>query len=141
VVAASSYSNDGDVEKMHPGQEAWIIRLDASGVIHWQQSLGGKMDDNASSIQQVGNGGYLVSCSTQSHNGDVTDHTHFVDYWIVRLDNDGIIAWQETLGGEAGDWSTFAEPTLDGGFIVTGYSSSTKGDVIGHHGSSSDPDY
>ncbi len=43
------------------GWDAWIIKLDAKGNVQWQKTYGGKDDDEAYSIQQTSDGGYIVA--------------------------------------------------------------------------------
>src|SRR5579859_5833702 len=48
LVAGSSLSNDGDVTGHHGSTsiaDAWTVKLDASGNIQWQKSLGGSGND------------------------------------------------------------------------------------------------
>ena len=45
------------------------------------------------------------------------------------------IIWQKSLGGSNDDWAQSIQETIDGGFIMAGYSSSNDGDVSGNHGS------
>lgn len=47
------------------------------------------------------------------------------DFWIVKLNNIGAIDWQKTYGGTANDQLLNLEITNDGGYIMTGNSSST----------------
>src|SRR5688500_13825170 len=53
IVAGGSHSNDGDVSGNHGLDDAWIVKLAATGNIQWQRCLGGSNDDYASSIQQT----------------------------------------------------------------------------------------
>jgi len=46
-----------------------------------------------------------------------------------------VIQWQRTYGGTSSDEASVVRATSDGGYIVTGLSSSTDGDVLGNHGS------
>ena len=64
------------------GQDIWIIRLNEGGDIIWQKAYGGSSDDIAYSIQQTGDGGYIVAGQTSSvgSNGDGL---------ILKLDSDG----------------------------------------------------
>ena len=56
------------------------------------------------------------------------------DYWIVKINNVGIIQWQKSLGGTGNDYAYSIQQTNDGGYIVGGESNSHNGDVIGIHG-------
>jgi hypothetical protein len=68
--------------------------------ISWQRSLGGSSVDDANSIQQTTDGGYIIAGFSYSNNGDVTgNHDHgYSDYWIVKLTSAGQIEWQKSLG-------------------------------------------
>jgi len=139
IVAVYSESDDGDVTGHHGGFDYWIVKLDASGAMEWQKSLGGTSNDFVRSIQQTTDGGYIVVGDSYSDDGDVTGHHGSSDYsdcWIVKLDASGAIAWQKSLGGSGRDYAQSIQQTTDGGYIVAGDSYSDDGDVTGHHGSS-----
>jgi hypothetical protein len=44
------------------------------------------------------------------------------------------IEWQKSLGGSGKDYANSICQTVDGGYIVAGYTNSTDGDVVGNHG-------
>ncbi len=137
IVAGLSESNDGDVTGHHLGfanSDYWVVKLDASGTLQWEKSLGGDDQERAYSIYQTNDGGYVVAGWAYSFNGDVTGH-HGVpgDYWVVKLDSSGIIQWQKSLGGSDNDIASSVSQTTDGGYIVAGGAGSTDGDVTGNH--------
>ncbi|MDZ4794146.1 MAG: hypothetical protein SGI83_07695 [Bacteroidota bacterium] len=141
VAGFSSSSATGDVTGVnHGGRDYWIVKLDGSGNIVWNKLLGGNYAEEAYSIVQTTDGGYIVAGYSQSSaNGDVTGTNHgSSDYWIVKLDNSGNIVWNKLLGGNLTDLAYSIVQTTDGGYIVTGNStSSANGDVTGtNHGSS-----
>ena len=138
IVSCDTYSFDGDVSGSH-GYDIWLVKLNSSGLIEWQKCLGGTSGEYASSIQQTSDGGYIVSCSTYSNDGDVLgnhqcDNCVTSDFWVVKLNSTGIIEWQKCLGGYLSDNPKFIQQTLDGGFIVAGETQSNDGDVSGYHG-------
>ena len=89
IVAGYSNSNlSGDVTSNNHGiDDCWIMKLDASGNILWNKLFGGNSSDNAYSIQQTTDGGYIVAGSSMSSaNGDVTAVNHgYSDGWIIKL--------------------------------------------------------
>jgi len=133
IVAGSSESNDGDVSGNHYYFDCWIVRLDSSGSIEWQKSLGGSGWDQAYSIQQTADGGFIVAGYADYGDGDVSGTHGNGDYWIVKLDSSGNIQWQKALGGSDWDEALSIQQTTDGGFIVAGDSRSSDGDVSGWH--------
>jgi hypothetical protein len=138
IVAGCSFSNNGDVTVHHNDSiytDCWIVKLDSSGEIQWQKSLGGNSDDWAYSIQQI-NGGFIVAAITRSSDGDVTRKNNgWSTIWIVKLDVDANIIWEKSMGGSRGNQTYAIQQTSDGGYILAGYSNSDDGDVKDHHGS------
>ncbi|MBK8912343.1 MAG: T9SS C-terminal target domain-containing protein [Chlorobi bacterium] len=135
IVAGSSGSTDGDVSGNHGGGDSWIVKLTSGGEIEWEKSLGGSNYDDARSITQTSDGGYIVAGVSTSNDGDVSGNYGLFDYWIVKLTSGGGIEWQKSLGGNRDDLASSITQTRDGGYIVAGSSRSTDGDVTGHHGS------
>ena len=134
IVACASRSIDGDVTGNHGGLDYWIVKLNDTGGIQWQKSLGGSNDDLAFSIEQTSDGGYISGGYCASADGDVTGHHANSDYWIVKLDAAGNMQWQKSLGGDGEDVVSEIHQTTDGGYIINGYTASTNGDVTGNHG-------
>lgn len=106
LLSGNTNSNDGDVSGFHgePGgdyHDIWVIKIDSVGNMEWQRCLGGTKQEYSSSSTVSYNGEYLVTGITSSHNGDVTgNHStyHFFDIWLVGLENDGSLLWQQCFG-------------------------------------------
>ena len=134
IVAGMTESNDGDVSGNHGYDDYWVVKLDDTGNIQWQKSLGGSESEWAYSIQQTTDGGYIVAGWSYSNNGDVSENHGDDDYWVLKLDNTGNIQWQKSLGGSSVEWAHSTQQTSDGGYIVAGWSKSNDGDASGNHG-------
>jgi hypothetical protein len=133
----STNSNDGDVSGKHGGavnQEVWMVKLNSNGTIQWQKCLGGTNDDSGQSILQTTDGGYAIGGITSSNDGDITNFRGGTDYWVVRLNSEGGLLWQQCLGGTGSDVAYSLIQTFDKGFAIAGYSGSVNGDVTGNHG-------
>lgn len=136
IVAGNSDSNDGDVTGNHGGfSDYWVVKLSNTGGIEWQKSLGGTGNDQAYSIQQTTDGSYIVAGFSESNDGDVTGNHGNIDYWIVKLNGSGVIEWQKSFGGTGSDWATSIQQTIDGGYVVVGFSDSNDNDITVAHGS------
>ncbi|MEP7127389.1 MAG: hypothetical protein ABI729_00920, partial [Chitinophagales bacterium] len=124
-----------DVKGNHGGFDYWILKLTNKGELQWQQSLGGSLLDLGYSIDQTDDGGYIAFGGVKSIDGNVTGKTTVdADYWLVKLDFNGNIMWQRTIGGPDHEEGSSARITTDGGLIISGFTSSNSGDVIGNHG-------
>ena len=104
----------------------WIVKLDAFGSIEWQNTIGGSNEDVLNSVIQTTDGGYLLGGYSESGiSGDKTEAwLGGADYWVVKLDDTGNIEWQNTIGGSNTDIIYSVIQTLDGGYLLGGYSSS-----------------
>lgn len=134
IMAGYSESNDGDVTGNHGDYDYWVVKVNATGVIEWQKSLGGSGTDMANAVQQTLDGGYIVVGQSNSNNGDVTGNHGSYDFWVVKLNAAGAITWQKSFGGSIDEEATAVQQTTDGGYIVAGKSDSQDGDVIGNQG-------
>jgi hypothetical protein len=77
------------------------VKLDGSGNIEWQKCLGGPYWEEARSIQQTSDGGYIVAGYTRDLVGL---NPGSPDIWIVKLDENGEnIEWDKRLGDSGGD--------------------------------------
>lgn len=120
VVAGYSTSNDDDVSGNHGESDFWVVKLDENGQIEWQKCLGGSDRDDAYSIQQTNDGGYIMAGLSNSSDGDVSSNYGDLDGWVVKLDETGNIVWQKSLGGPNDDLLWHIEQTTDGGYIASG---------------------
>ena len=134
IVAGQSSSNDGNVSGNHGNADYWVVKLNDTGTIEWQKSLGGTGLEYVRSIQQTNQGGYIVAGYSESNDGDVSGNHGGLDYWVVKLTSNGTIEWQKSLGGTGYDFALSIQQTNDGGYIVAGSSYSSDGDVSGNHG-------
>src|SRR6476659_6468485 len=105
-----------------------------SWAIQWQKTLGGSGSDGAYSVKLTSDGGYIIAGVSYSSDGDVTGNHGDYDYWIVKLNSNGTIQWQKSMGGSGYDQASSIVQTTDGGYIIAGYSESNDGDVSGNHG-------
>ena len=135
IIAGWSMSSDGDISSSHGSADYWIIKLDSLGVMQWQKLLGGWAGEMAYSFQSTNDGGYVMLGSANSSGGDVSFNHGSWDYWLVKMDSNGNIQWEKSLGGTGYEWAKFVQQTSDGGYVVAGWSMwSSDGDVSGNHG-------
>ncbi|UUW10968.1 T9SS type A sorting domain-containing protein [Flavobacterium plurextorum] len=123
----------------------WVIKLDASGNEQWQRTIGGDGQDELSCAFQTKDGGYILGGSSSSSSSSITNvkaegkmaesstidlysksekSRGNMDYWVVKLDKQGVIEWQKTYGGRYADLLRSMEQTTDNGYILAGYSNS-----------------
>ncbi len=128
AVLANSSSTNGDVSNNNGETDIWLIKLTAAGEIEWQKNFGGSAVDSGVRLHQLSDGGYIIGANTLSNDGDVTGQHGNRDNWLIRLDQTGELIWEQAFGGSIDDILTDIDP-VDGGFIISGYTSSLDGDV------------
>jgi hypothetical protein len=129
---SSNSSASGDKSENNLGSfDYWVVKLDSSGLILWQNTIGGSGNDMLQSVVQTSDGGYFVAgYSDSDSSGDKTENSlGLIDYWVLKLDSAGSIEWQNTIGGSDYDFLYSVQQTVDLGFILGGNSfSSISGD-------------
>lgn len=136
LVAGFTNSTDGNVSSNHGAIDIWVIKLSSTGVISWEECYGGTGYDYGTWIEQTSDEGFILAGYSNSNDGDVTGNHGGDDFWVVKLTSSGAIYWEKSLGGSNSDVSYMVKQTTEGGYILTGYTSSNDGDVSGNHGNS-----
>jgi hypothetical protein len=135
ILTGTIYSNNGDVSGNHGLSDVWVVKLSSLGDIQWQKCLGGTNIDITNSIQQTIDGSYVLISTTSSNDGDVSGNHGQNDVWVVKLSSLGLLQWQKCLGGTIGEAAGLIQQTLDGGYVLIGFTNSNDGNVSGNHGS------
>jgi hypothetical protein len=95
------------------GGDIFLIKTGANGNIQWAKTYGGGGSEEASSVRQTSDGGYIVAGRTYyfGAGGDI---------FLIKTDANGNVQWAKTYGGTGLDWAFSVQQTSDGGYIVTG---------------------
>jgi len=116
--ATSSYWSTDSLPKItlaqHGVTDAIIAKLDSLGNQEWVKTFGGDMFESAFNAKQTQDGGYFFVGYTNSFGKGL------YDFWLVKLNKDGLIDWGKTYGTAKADVGLYGEE-LDDGFILTGY--------------------
>ncbi len=133
ILAGDSYSpasGDKSETSFNADADFWVVKVDSLGQIKWETTIGGDLWDAIYNVRQTTDGGYILAGNSVSNAS--LDKTEINiggngtgDFWIMKLDGNGNIVWQNTIGGNVQDDVETVRQTLDGGFILSGYSSST----------------
>jgi Secretion system C-terminal sorting domain len=108
----------------------WLLKMDNKGKIVWQKTFGGIYFDELRSVEQTKDGGFIVGGYSNSPiSGNKTeDNIGVGDFWVLKLDGNGEIQWQRSIGGDKDDQLYVVHQTYDGNYIVGGNSNSGETD-------------
>lgn len=132
IVGGTTSSNNGDVSGNHGAFDIWVVKLDASGTIKWQKTIGGSGDEHLVAVRENSTGDILIGGTTFLPSGGFNSSA--ADYILAKLSSSGTLLWQKTLGGSSTDRMNQLQATADGGCIAVGMTSSQDGNVTGYHG-------
>ncbi len=117
-----TYSNDGDVTNNHGDQDAWVVKINLSGKIIWQKTVGGSNYDEPSSyaIAKATDGNIVIDGFSFSTDGDINGKDTLVSFLTKINPSTGNIIWSKSYAkpGERGGFGIFA--TRDGGVVEVG---------------------
>lgn len=136
-----SGNSDSDIESLQSktpvisysssSRDMLVIKLDTSGNVSWLTFIGSSGWDNAYSVKQTADGGYIVAgsgganiASLNSHNPK-NDYTADSDMLAVKLDSAGEVSWYTFLGSSGWDCAYTIEQTSDNDYILGGVAEAT----------------
>lgn len=130
LLLGSSTSNaTDDIAKPNKGGlDYFIWKMDENGNQEWQNSFGGAEDDILTSATITKEGGYILGgYSFSGKSGDKTEENEGnSDFWIIKLNPNGDIQWQKSIGAIGNEYLKKIIQTTDGGFLITGISDSPQ---------------
>jgi len=98
--------------------DIYLIKTDSLGDALWTETYGSYKHDCGYSVQQTTDGGYIITGTTESFGAGKRD------VYLVKTDESGDILWTKTCGGTNDEKAYSVEQTLDGGYIVVGFTKS-----------------
>ena len=130
-------SNDFDITgKTDTSFDYWLLKFDAIGNLLWQKTFGGSLQDKGSDIVNTLDGGFAVVGQSNSNDGDANTSFGSNDFWVLKLDINGNLQWQKTLGYSGNDYGISILQSSNGDFLISGVLDVTASGGLGnrpHH--------
>jgi len=97
--------------------DVYLVKTDAAGTMQWNKTYGGTDGEAGNALVQTPDGGYAIAGQTGSSGISL-------DFYLVKTDAAGNEQWSETYGGTGGEFGYSMVQTTDGGYAITGETSS-----------------
>ncbi|XCF07621.1 T9SS type A sorting domain-containing protein [Tamlana crocina] len=131
ILAGDSDSNiGGDKTENSKGEsDLWVLKINSTGTIEWQSTLGGDSFEYEPSGFKKAGGGYVFACTSSSNiSGDKTESSNGDDIWLVELDSNGNLVGEKTFGTGSDEFPQQVLQTSDGHFIIVSDVDEASGD-------------
>lgn len=102
--------------------DMYLVKTNSEGTIQWAKSFGGAGNESGYCVQQTSDGGFIIIGNTDTYVAGGA-----WDMYLVKTTSDGTLQWSKTFGGTAVEEGRSVQETNDGGFIITGYTTSLGG--------------
>lgn len=134
VIAGDTRSNNQDVSGTNGAADIWLIKISPEGDLIWEKTYGGTSFDVSRDLQLTQDGGLLLAGSSRSSDGDVSENKGQNDAWVIKVDSDGNLQWETSIGGSNIDFAYGVTELNDQSVIGVGDTSSNDGDIIENKG-------
>ena len=138
IITGFSRSSDRDVSINNGNYDFWTVKLDASGTILWEKSLGFSGSDQAYCVKKTADNGFLLGgsldVSASGGQGNLKSMHAGGDFWLIKIDENGTQLWSRYFGGLFTDTLFDIEETDNGDFILIGSSDSSDTDISNNIG-------
>lgn len=132
LILAQTTSSDGDVSALNGGQDIWLLQLSLDGELIQEKCLGGTYDEGAQVIIPWKEG-WLIGGTSESKDQDLENNAGQKDIWLVVLDKQLNILWQNNFGGSYTDLIDNIIPNDDGTVTIIGTTASNDYRITGLH--------
>jgi hypothetical protein len=105
-----------------------MLKISPEGTLLWEKTIGATGFDVARSVSKTQDNGFIISGSSRSSEGGFTNQGQN-DAWVLKIDANGNILWQNTIGGTEIDFCYDAVAINSGEIIAVGESNSSNGDI------------
>jgi gliding motility-associated-like protein len=119
IILGTTASTDGDFTSNHGGTDFFVTKISKTGSIQWNRCFGGTLDEKSGEIIVSSEGGYFLTGSAKSFNGDLLGESPVgADVWILKITNTGTILWHRVLNGNHTDFCKVAKQLPNRNYVL-----------------------
>ncbi|WP_296381923.1 hypothetical protein [Winogradskyella sp.] len=134
IIAGDTRSNDNDISNNIGAADLWLIKISPNGDLLWEKTIGGTNFDVARAMVKSQDNGFLLAGSSRSDDVDVNENKGQNDAWALKIDAEGNLQWETTVGGSNIDFAYSIAELNDSSIVLVGDSTSSDGDIIENKG-------
>lgn len=134
IIAGDTRSMDQDISNNKGAADLWLIKISPQGELLWEKTIGGSNFDVARAIVKTQDNGFLLAGSSRSSDVDVETNNGQNDAWVLKVDSDGNLEWETTVGGSNIDFAYGVAELNDKTVVAVGDASSSDGDLTENKG-------
>ena len=128
VCGSTSFTNLPQIQNYG---DMYILKVDESGDEIWSRIY---ENGHGFSIQPTNDGGYIITGTRKGEDSWCC----FEDFYIMKINENGDSLWTNSFGGEHTDKSLSIQQTIDGGYVMFGWSKSKSNISSGNYNYDSD---
>lgn len=134
IIVGDTRSNDVNVSNNIGAADLWIIKISPLGELLWEKTIGGTSFDVGRDITTTQDGGFLIAGSSRSNDVNVSENKGQNDAWAVKIDSNGTIEWETTVGGTNIDFAYGIAELNNKKIVVIGDTTSNDEDILENKG-------
>ncbi len=134
IIAGDTRSTNNNVSNNNGAADLWVIKISTDGDLLWEKSYGGSSFDVARDIKKTQDNGFLLTGSSRSNDIDLSENKGQNDAWVVKLDANGTLEWEQSFGGSNIDFAYAGAQLNDQTIIAVGDTTSNDGDITENKG-------
>ncbi len=136
LIIGYTNSYEGDITTTKGNYDIWLIKIDSTGKILWNKNYGGLYNDIISykSLIKTQDNNFLFMGTTNSKDTDVSTALGDRDIWVVKINPQGEIIWEKSLGGDSEDNAETIVADPISGFYLCAVTASNNGNIDYNYG-------
>lgn len=127
LVCATSTSESHDIKDPKGKKDAWVFMMSRNLDFIWNKNYGGSDYEELAAVIPNRQGNFVGVGTSFSGNGDLARQYGRGDIWAFEFNQWGQLLWSRNYGGSKSDGANNIRQTPDGGYLISGTTTSEDG--------------